>query len=73
MKISVTLQVLENLMYQYDPKNRTDDGIMRLCKEVKDKWGGSMIPSNQYGLNDAWNKMNQAEVRVTGIKDQLML
>lgn len=54
-------QVLENLMYQYDHKIKTDDGILRLCKEIKDKWGGTMTPSTQYGLNDAWNYITKAE------------
>lgn len=56
-------QVLEKLMYGYDPKVKTDEGILRLCKEIKDKWDGTMTPPNQYGLNDAWNKIKKAEVR----------
>ena len=49
-------------MYEYDPRTRTDEGILRLCKEIKEKWSGTMTPPQQYGLNDAWNKINQAEV-----------
>ncbi|KAL5249097.1 hypothetical protein ACHWQZ_G018060 [Mnemiopsis leidyi] len=55
------IQVLEKLMYEYDPRTRTDEGILRLCKEIKEKWSGTMTPPQQYGLNDAWNKINQAE------------
>ena len=51
-------------MYEYDPRTRTDEGILRLCKEIKEKWSGTMTPPMQYGLNDAWNKINQAEVCV---------
>lgn len=54
-------EVLEKLMYEYDPRTRTDEGILRLCKEIKEKWSGTMTPPMQYGLNDAWNKINQAE------------
>ena len=52
-------------MYVYDPRTRTDEGILRLCKEIKEKWSGTMTPPMQYGLNDAWNKINQAEVKQT--------
>ena len=49
-------------MYDYDPRSKTDDGILRLCKEIKEHWDGKMIPPNQYGLNEAWNKITSAEV-----------
>ena len=49
-------------MYVYDPRIKTDEGILRLCKEIKDRWGGTMTPPTQYRLNDAWNKIKKAEV-----------
>ena len=52
-------------MYEYDARTRTDEGILRLCKEIKEKWSGTMTPPMQYGLNDAWNKINQAKVCIS--------
>jgi len=53
--------VLETLMYSSDAKIKPDEGIMRLCKEIRDHWSGNILPHTQYGLKEAWDIISRAE------------